>query len=53
MHARAKWADAIEKLTVPGVAVVLARLWAHRHSFDKDTTVQIYAVRPFDGPLCR
>ena len=44
--AHAKWADAIEKATkVPGIAVVLARIWAHRDSFQRDTDVEIFAIK--------
>ena len=44
--AHAAWADAIERQTqVPGIAVVLARIWAHRRSFELDTDVEIYAIK--------
>ena len=48
MLAHATWADAIEKATkVPGIAVVTARIWAHRRSFQHDTEVEIYAIKGF------
>ena len=49
MLAHAAWADAIERQTqVPGIAVVLARIWAHRRSFELDTDVKIYAIKSSD-----
>ena len=46
MLAHAAWADAIERQTgVPGIAVVLARIWAHRRSFERDTDKKIYAIK--------